>query len=149
MNVYDYINNYCKVNGIGNFEIKSRVLTKEDFAKKLTFAPGIAFFYRLSACGVIESVNNLTESFLTASTQTDFFDFGKIAEIHDNGSIQSAKSDFIFMCDNMLDLKLHEGENALFSQIYNIQLFYMYVYSIPDNSVKNKPIEIKVERLIS
>lgn len=150
LNVYDYIKRYCKVNGIENFGTKSRVLTKEDFAKPLSFAPGVAFFYRLSACGVIESVNNLTESFLTASTPTEFFDFAKIAEIHDSGTIQHAKSDFIFVCDNILKLNLKEGANALFSQIYNIQLFYLYVTSMPPQTDgKNRQsVEIEIERSI-
>lgn len=146
-NIFDYIKNYCKANGIINYATKSRVLTKEDFAKPQSFAPGIAFFYRLSVCGVVESVSNLTETFLTASTPTDFFDFGKIAEIHDNGTIQSAKSDFIFVCDNTLSLNLKEGENALFSQIYNAQLFYIYVSQL-ETGKQQQSIEIEIEREI-
>lgn len=135
--IFNYIKQYCKANGITNYALKSRVLTKDDFANAQSFAPGIAFFYRLSCSGVIENVANIGESFVEASTLNDFFDFSKIAEIKDFGAIQQATSDFIFTSENMLWLNLHEGDNALFNTIYNIQLFYIFLSPL-DGVVENK-----------
>ena len=145
MNVFDYIKRYCKANGIKNYALKSRVLTKDDMATPQTFAPGIAFFYRLSCCGIIENVANLGETFLDVSTLTDFYDFSKIAEIKDFGTIQQATSDFIFSSDNMLYLKFHEGDNALFNSINSIQLFYMYLSKLEDSDSKQS-IEVEIEQ---
>ena len=144
-NIFDYIKQYCESHGVGRWEAKSRVLTKDDFAKSHSFAPGIAFFYRLSACGQIENVNNIGLSFLECTTPTEFFDFSKIAELHDCGTIQKATSDFIFVSDNMLFLNLHEGDGALFSSIANIQLYYMYVTELQGGRQRQQ-IEIDVNQ---
>lgn len=144
-NIFDYIKQYCESHSIGRWEAKSRVLTKDDFAKSHSFAPGIAFFYRLSACGQIENVNNIGLSFLECTTPTEFFDFSKIAELHDCGTIQKATSDFIFVSDNMLFLNLHEGDGALFSSIANIQLYYMYVTEL-QGGAQRQQIEIDVNQ---
>lgn len=146
-NVFDYIKCYCKANGIGdNYAVKSRVLTKDHLVNPISFAPGIAFFYRLSCSGIIESVANIGESFLEVSTLTDFFDYSKIAEIKDFGAIQQAASDFIFVCDNMMYPKLHEGENALFNTITNIQLFYMFLSPTEDTTNKKQSIEVDINQ---
>ena len=144
MNIFDYIKQYCEAHGIAKYEAKSRVLTKDDFAKSQSFAPGIAFFYKLSACGEIENVSNIGLSFLELTTPTEFFDFSKIAELHDCGTIQRATSEFIFVSDNMLFLNLHEGDGALFKNIANIQLFYMYV--TPLESGQQQQIQIDVNQ---
>lgn len=141
--IFNYIKQYCKANGITNYAYKSRVLTKDDFANAQSFAPGTAFFYRLSCSGVIENVANIGESFVEASTLNDFFDFSKIAEIKDFGTIQQATSDFIFTSANMLWLNLHEGENALFNTIYNIQLFYIYLSPL-DGVTDEKSIDVEI-----
>lgn len=141
--VFKYIKQYCKSNNISKYALKSRVLTKDDFANAQSFAPGIAFFYRLSCSGIIENVANIGESFVEASTLNDFFDFSKIAEIKDYGTIQQATSDFIFSSDNMLWLKLHEGDNALFHTVHNIQLFYMYLSPIGEHS-DERTIDVEI-----
>lgn len=144
-NIFDYISQYCKAHDIPNYDAKSRVLTKDDFAKSHTFAPGIAFFYRLACCGQIENVNNIGLSFLECTTPTEFFDFSKIAELHDCGTIQKATSDFIFVSDNMLFLNLHEGDDALFKTISNIQLHYMYIMPLSGNGSTNQ-IQIDINQ---
>jgi hypothetical protein len=138
MNVFDFINNYAKAHNIKNYAIKSRVLTKDDFSQKFSFAPGIAFFYKEIASGIIQNIANLTESFFTVSTPTEFFDFTKIAKIEDNGSIQHAESDFIFVADNTMTINCVEGANALFSQIYSAQLYYFYLTVLPESDDSSK-----------
>lgn len=146
-NIFDYIKSYCKSNGIGDgYALKSRVLTKDHLVTPLSFAPGIAFFYRLSCSGIIENVSNIGESFLEVSTLTDFFDYSKIAEIKDFGAIQQASSDFIFVCDNMMYPKLHEGDNALFKNIFNIQLFYMFLSTAKGTGSNQQEIEIEINQ---
>ena len=142
--IFEYIENYCKVHGIKSKSVKSKVLTKKDFATPLTFAPGIAFFYRLSIDGEIDNVENINNAFLTINTPTEFYNFAEIADIVDNVTIQHAQSDFIFVCDNMLTINLSEGANALFSKVYNAKLFYMYVTPLPDTDGNARNINVDI-----
>lgn len=142
--IFEYIENYCKIHGIINKSVKSKVLTKKDFAKTQTFAPGIAFFYKLSIDGEIDNVDNINNAFLTINTPTEFYNFAEIADIVDNVTLQHAQSDFIFVCDNMLEINLSEGANALFSKIYNAKLFYMYVLPLPGNGVNSQNVKVDI-----
>lgn len=144
--IFEYIANYCKVHGIKNYSVKSKVLVKKHFANPLTFAPGIAFFYRLSIDGEIENIENINNAFLTINTPTEFFNFADIADITDNVTLQHAQSDFIFVCDNMLRINLSEGNDALFSKIYNAKLFYYYVTPLPDADGNTQNINVDIIR---
>lgn len=146
MNLFEYIKNYSKVHGIKNYSLKSKVLTKADFANTHSFAPGIAFFYRLSVCGEIDDVNNINSKFLTINTPTEFFDMSKIVDIVDNVTLQHAESNFIFVSDNMLTLELSEGANCLFSKIFNAKLFYMYLTVLPESDEPEHAINVHVKQ---
>lgn len=127
MDVFDYIRNYCAVRGITKYDFRSKVLTKDDFNATRTFAPGIAFFYRLSITGTIDNIADINNRVLEVSTGSDFYDFSKIVNVKDFDTVQQANADFVFAADNMLTTVLKEGVNALFSQIFTAQLFYIYV----------------------
>lgn len=127
MDVFDYIRNYCAVRGITKYDCRSKVLIKDDFNATQSFAPGIAFFYRLNVTGTIDNVAAIGSRLLEVTSGSDYYDFSKIINIRDFDTIQQANADFIFTADNMLTLDLKEGVNALFSQIYTAQLFYIYV----------------------
>ena len=61
MEVFEYIKQYCANRGITRYDVRSKVLTKKDFALPHTFAPGIAFFYRFCATGTINNIADITE----------------------------------------------------------------------------------------
>lgn len=130
-NLFDYIKQYCKNRNIENYDIKSRVLTLKDFAFKQTFAPGIAFFYNMKVNGVIQNVANLQYPFCIIQTPTEIFNFSDIATVKDYGTLQTAESDFVFVADNMLNVDLQTGSNALFANIYSAQLMYLYATPLP------------------
>lgn len=132
LNVFDYIENYCKVHGIRTKSFKSCVLTKDKLSERQTFAPGIAFFYRTRVTGVIQDITDLGKDFMIVQTPTDIWDFSKIGDIHDDGVLQRIESDFIFIADNTMTVDLKEGLNCLFSQINTVQMFYIYVSILPD-----------------
>ena len=60
LNVFDYIENYCKVNRIKSKSLKSNVLTLDDVTAntRFTFTPGVAFFYRTCCVGAIHNITN-------------------------------------------------------------------------------------------
>lgn len=125
--VTDYIKNYAEAHGIKKYTLKSRVLTKNDFADIQAFAPGVAFFYKLQVTGDIVSTDDLQKNLLTATSNVDFFDFAKIARVRDFSTLQTAEADFVFECADQLKLELSEGgENSVFSKIHSAQLFYLY-----------------------
>lgn len=134
LNVFDYIENYCKIHGIKAKSFKSSVLTKDKLSEPLTFAPGIAFFYKLRVTGEIQNIANFGKPFLTVDTQTDFWDFSKIGNVYDDGAIQHVESDFPFIADNMMTVKLVEGADALFQRIDSVQMYYIYVSILPDDA---------------
>ena len=134
LNVFDYIENYCKVHGIKAKSFKSSVLTKDKLGEPLTFAPGIAFFYKLRVTGEIQNIANIGKPFLTVDNQTDFYDFAKIGNVYDDGAIQHVESDFPFIADNMMFVNLVEGADALFQRIDSVQMFYIYVSILPDDA---------------
>lgn len=131
LNIFDYIENYCKIHGIKAKSFKSSVLTKDKLSEKQTFAPGIAFFYKIRVTGEIQNIANMGRPFLTVDTQTDFWDFAKIGNVYDDGVIQHVESDFPFIADNMMTVNLEEGANALFQRIDSVQMFYIYVSILP------------------
>lgn len=131
-NVFDYIENYCKVHNIKNKSFKSCVLTKDKLSERQTFAPGIAFFYRTRVTGVIQDISDLDKDFMIVQTPSDIWDFAKIGDVHDDGVLQRVESDFIFIADNTMTVNLQEGLNCLFSQINTVQMFYIYVSILPD-----------------
>ena len=131
-NVFDYIENYCKVHNIKTKSFKSCVLTKDKLSERQTFAPGIAFFYRTRVTGVIQDISDLDKDFMIVQTPTDIWDFAKIGDVHDDGVLQRVESDFIFIADNTMTVNLQEGLNCLFSQINTVQMFYIYVSILPD-----------------
>lgn len=151
LNVFDYIENYCKVHGIKAKSFKSSVLTKDKLSDKLTFAPGIAFFYKLRVTGEIQNIANIGKPFLTVDTQTDFWDFSKIGNIYDDGAIQHVESDFPFIAENMMQVTLAEGATALFQRIDSVQMFYIYVSILPSdaNADNAKVYDITVNRRIN
>lgn len=134
INVFDYIENYCKVHGITAKSFKSCVLTKDKLSARQTFAPGIAFFYRTRVTGTINNIADLDKDFLIVQTPTDIWDFAKIGDVHDDGVLQRVESDFIFIADNTMTINLSEGANCLFSQINTVQMFYIYVSILPDET---------------
>lgn len=134
--IIDFIKQYAKAHNISFYSLKSKVLTKDDFLNTLTFAPEIAFFYKIRATGIINNINNISDSFINASTNSEFYDFGKLVTIKDYNSVQVAESDFIFVSDNMLNLQLHEGTNALFSQIATLQMQYFILTPLTGKEVK-------------
>lgn len=142
--ITDYIAQYAKAHNIRFYNLKSKVLTKEDFVNTLTFAPEIAFFYRLKATGIINNINNISEAFVSAGTNSEYYDFGKLVTIKDYNSVQVAESDFIFVSDNMLKLQLHEGSNALFNQILTLQLQYFVLTKLSGSEVKETQKQDKV-----
>lgn len=144
MNVCDFIANYCNTHNINNYALRSKVITLDEFAKHHSFAPSIAFFYKLEATGEIQNVTQFGNNFITVTTNTDFFDFAKIAKISDDGTIQHASSDFIFVADTMLKIDIKQGSNALFNKIYNAQLFYMCLTILSPTQKKNQ-IQIDYE----
>lgn len=135
INVFDYIKTYCAERGIKEYICKSCVITKPEFAITHRFAPSIAFFYRVEIDGEIQSVNDLEQNMLNVDTPTDHWDFAKICTIVDNGTIQHAYSDFVFVANNMLTMNLLEGANAVFSKVYGARMFYINVF--PDSAEKN------------
>lgn len=146
LNVFDYIKNYCEVHGIKAASYKSCVLTKDKITEKQTFAPGIAFFYRLRVTGEVQNIANLTKPFLTVDTQTDFLDFAKIANVYDDGAVQHVESDFPFVCDGMMQVSVSEGANALFQRIDSIQMFYIYVSILPYKEDDTRIYDIRIDR---
>lgn len=132
LNVFDYIENYCKVHGIKAKSFKSCVLTKDKMSERQTFAPGIAFFYRTRVTGFINDIADLDKDFMIVKTPTDIWDFSKIGVVLDDGAVQRVESDFIFIADNTMQIDLKEGMNCLFSAINTVQMFYIYVSILPD-----------------
>ena len=152
LNVFDYIENYCKVHGIKTKSFKSCVLTKDKLSERQTFAPGIAFFYRTRVTGTINNIADLDKDFLIVQTPTDIFDFAKIGDVHDDGVLQRVESDFIFIADNTMTIDLKEGANCLFSAINTVQLFYIYVSILPyepSASQEGKVYDITVNRSLT
>lgn len=133
LNVFDYIENYCKVHDIKTKSFKSCVLTKDKLSDRQTFAPGIAFFYRTRVTGTIDNIADLDKDFMIVQTPTDIWDFSKIGDVHDDGALQRVESDFVFIADNTMTVDLKEGLNCLFSQINTVQMFYIYVSILPDD----------------
>lgn len=138
MEVFEYIKQYCANRGITRYDVRSKVLTKKDFALPHTFAPGIAFFYRFCATGTINNIADITERVLDISTSNEFFDMSQIVNIKDFMTVQQANADFIFVSENMLKTDLKEGANALFNTIYSAQLFYYYV-TILESAANGSP----------
>lgn len=148
-NLIDYIKQYCANRNIKNYDLKSRVITLKDFSKNQTFAPGVAFFYKMQVTGEITNIANIQNPFLVIRTQTDAFEFEEIAKIKDYGTIQAAESDFVFVAENMLKIDLKTGANALFNQIYSAQLFYLYATPLPYNAGggnKEKVFQVNVKQ---
>lgn len=148
-NLIDYIKQYCANRNIKNYDLKSRVITLKDFSKNQTFAPGIAFFYKMQVTGEITNIANIQNPFFVIKTQTDAFEFEEIAKIKDYGTIQAAESDFVFVAENMLKIFLKTGANALFNQIYSAQLFYLYATPLPYNAGggnKEKVFQVNVKQ---
>lgn len=147
LNVFDYIENYCKVHGIKTKSFKSCVLTKDNLSAQQTFAPGIAFFYRTRVTGSINNIADLSKYFMIVKTPTDIWDFGKIGDVHDDGALQRVESDFIFVADNTMTVDLQEGANCLFANINTVQMFYIYVSILPDAPEdKARVYDIQVNR---
>ncbi len=149
LNIFDYIENYCRVHDIKDKSFKSSVLTKDKLSEKLTFAPGIAFFYKLRVTGEIQNIANFGKPFMTVDTQTDYWDFSKIGNVYDDGAIQHVESDFPFIADNMMTVNLEEGANALFQRIDSVQMFYIYVSILPyeaDNANNARVYDITIDR---
>lgn len=148
-NLIDYIKQYCANRNIKNYDLKSRVITLKDFSKNQTFAPGVAFFYKMQVTGEITNIANIQNPFLVIRTQTDAFEFEEIAKIKDYGTIQAAESDFVFVAENMLKIDLKTGSNALFNQVYSAQLFYLYATPLPYNAGggnKEKVFQVNVKQ---
>lgn len=132
INIFDYIKNYCDSRNITNYSYKSNVITLDEFAKSFSFAPAIAFFYKMQAVGEINDINDFGKPFLQIQTPTDFFDFSKICSFEDCGTIQKAFSDFIFVADNTMNINLSVGSDSLFNSLKTAQLFYISVAELPE-----------------
>ena len=142
MNVYDYIKQYTKANGIKNYALKCKYLTKADISDTLHLSGCVAFFYRIIAEGEILSTADIAKSFLQVSTP-EFWDLSPVVEITDFGTIQKVSTDFIFSADNMVNFTLFEGtSNAMFSQITNLCILYMQL--IPLNDIGEPEPLVKV-----
>lgn len=134
LNVFDYIRNYCEVHKYNNVSYKSCVLTKDGWQTEMSFAPGVAFFFKVRAAGEIHDIADLSKPFLTVETPTDIWDFAHIGNVHDDGAVQRFESDFVFVCDGMMKNTLSEGASALFARIDTLQMFYIYVSILPDDA---------------
>lgn len=145
VNVLDYIDRYCKERKFGDYVIKSNVITKPDFGIIHRFAPSIAFFYRVEIDGIIQNVANLERNLLNVATATDHWDFSRICTITDNGTIQHATSDFIFVADNMMNIELLEGDNAVFQTVYGARMFYISVFPETAEKRVNDKQQIQVD----
>lgn len=150
INVFDYIKAYCKERGITDYVTKSCVITKPEFAITHRFAPSIAFFYRVEIDGEIQSVTDLSQNMLNVDTPTNHWDFAQICTIEDNGTIQHAYSDFVFVAENMMTMNLLEGANAVFSKVYSAKMFYINVFpntaeSGAEDNRKRQNIGIDIE----
>lgn len=132
INIFDYIKNYCDSRNIENYSFKSSVITLDEFSKNFSFAPSIAFFYKLQAVGEINNTADFGKPFLQVSTPTDFFDFSKICSFEDMGNLQKAVSDFIFVADNTMQINISVGADSLFNTIKTAQLFYISVAELPE-----------------
>lgn len=149
LNVFDYIENYCKVNRIKSKSLKSNVLTLDDVTanRRFTFAPGVAFFYHTCCVGAIHNIANLDKNFLLIETPTDVYDFAKIANVRDDGALQRAESDFVFAAENTMQITLSQGDTSLFNSISSFQMFYIYMSILPDNQERNSKIyDITINR---
>lgn len=143
MNVFDYIKNYCDERNITKYSCKSKVITLDEMNKNFTFSPGIAFFYHFAATGEINNIKSFGNNFFSVSTPSDFYDFAKMCSFEDSGALQKAVSDFIFVVDNTMTLKIESGVTALFQDIKSAQLFYMYVLPQKNNDERTININIK------
>lgn len=153
MNVFDYIQAYADAHGISDYSVKSKILTLDDFATVQTFAPGVAFVHKIAVTGEINTVDDLNKQFLTAATNSDYYDFGKIGVISDFGSMQKNESDFVFDCDNRLTLDLKSGANAMFAKIFSAQLHYIYMLptrkstqTTTTTSTGSEPVEVFIKK---
>lgn len=149
LNVFDYIENYCKVNNVKSKSLKSNVLTLDDVTAntRFTFAPGVAFFYHTCCVGAIHNIANLDKKFLLIETPTDVYDFAKIANVRDDGALQRAESDFVFTAENTMQITLSQGDTSLFNSISSFQMFYIYMSILRDNQERNSKIyDITINR---
>lgn len=146
LNIFDYIKNYCEVHNIKAKSLKSCVLTKDDITRPQTFAPGVAFFYKIRVTGEIQNIANLANGFLTVTTPTDFYDFAKIANVYDDGAIQHIESDFPFIADGTMTVTLDEGATALFQRIDTVQMFYIYLSILPTEEDNARVYDIRINR---
>lgn len=133
LSVFDYITNYCAIHGIKRYSLKSAVITLSDFSQQQTFAPGVAFFYKVLVSGEIQNIANMSLPSLTIKTPTDYWDFSRIGIVRDDGVLQRLDSDFVFTADGIMNIDLQSGANALFSQIFSAQLFYIYLSILPED----------------
>lgn len=136
LNIFDYITNYCNVHDIKQYSYKSKVITLDDINNAFTFAPGIAFFYKMHAVGEIHNIENINKDFLIVQTPTDLWDFSKIGIIRDDGALQHIESDFIFVADNTMNINLKTGANCLFNDISSLQMYYIYVSVLSNETTK-------------
>lgn len=144
MNVYDYIKQYAKANGIKNYALKCKFLTKADMADTLQLSGGPAFFYRIVAEGEILSTADIAKSFLQVSTP-EFWDLSPVVEITDFGTIQKVSTDFIFSADNLVNFTLYEGtSNAMFNSITNLCIMYMQLIPLNDDGKPTTEPLVKV-----
>lgn len=140
MNVYDYIKIYAEQNGVKNYNLKSKFLTKKDIVQRVNFAGGVAFFYKFFAVGEIINNADMEKKFCEISTYTDWWDLSQAVEIQDFGTIQQVKTDLILTADNSINFNLFENtSDAMFSKIYNFCA--QYVYMIPTKSGAEKNIK--------
>jgi hypothetical protein len=145
MNVYDYIKQYAKANGIKNYALKCKYLTKSDMANTLHLSGGVAFFYRIIAEGEIISTADIAKSFLQVSTP-EFWDLSPVVEITDFGTIQKVSTDFIFSADNMVNFTLFEGtSNAMFNSITNLCILYMQLIPLNESGEPEPLVKVNVK----
>lgn len=123
------IENWAKVQGCSCYKLQSGYLSKEDLLQgEFNFKNSVIFVYEFSVNGIITDTEKLiNKNLLTVSSDNVFVQYHKIVDIHDNGTIQQANSDYVFKIDSGVNFSLQEGAGAMFQKIYNASLKYVAI----------------------
>lgn len=124
------IENWVKQHGCTCYKLQSGYLSKTDLQKgDYNFKNAVIFVYDFSVNGIITDTTKLNKGLLTVENYENYVQFHKIVDIVDNGTIQRAKSDFVFKIQDAVKFTLEEGPEAMFQKIYNCCLKYVAVQS--------------------
>lgn len=123
------IENWTKENGCNCYRLQSGYLSKDDLLQgQLNFKNAVIFVHSLSVNGIITDTEKLqNKNLLTVSSNDVFVQYHNIVDIIDNGTLQQAKSDYVFRIDSNVHFLLQEGANAMFQKIYTASLQYVAI----------------------